>query len=160
VNLAVSLPQYQFASHSYGTVFKLTEDAKEVWAETVLHSFQLNGTDGILPIGLVFDSAGNLYGTTVGGGKYSGTACENTQIQNPHCGTVYRLSLNNNGTWTESVLHSFQDNGKDGIQPFTGVILDAKGNLYGTTEFGGEHGFGTVFQLVHSTWAEKIPQNF
>jgi uncharacterized repeat protein (TIGR03803 family) len=146
-------------AHGYGTVFKLTRATKEPWTETVLHSFQFNGTDGILPVGLVSDTAGNLYGTTAGGGKYSSANCTNTMLQNPHCGTVYRLSPNN-GTWKESVLHNFQYNGKDGIQPLTGVILDAKGNLDGTTEFGGAHGFGTVFQLVHGTWAENVLENF
>jgi uncharacterized repeat protein (TIGR03803 family) len=146
--------------HGYGTVFKLTRGTKEPWTEAVLHSFQLNGTDGIVPVGLVSDTAGNLYGTTAGGGKYSSANCTSTLVQNPHCGTVYLLSPNGNGTWKESVLHNFQSNGKDGIQPLTGVILDAKGNLDGTTEFGGEHGFGTVFQLVHGTWAENILQSF
>ena len=84
-------------AHAYGTVFKLTPSASGFWKETVLHSFNLNGTDGILPIGLAFDSSGNLYGATGGGGKYSGTNCVNTQISDPRCGTVYRLTPSTSG---------------------------------------------------------------
>lgn len=147
-------------AYGYGTVFELTSGASGSWTETVLHSFDFNGTDGIIPSGLAFDAAGNLYGTTNSGGKYSGSACENTGVQNSHCGTVYQLSKSAKGTWKEKILHSFQDNGKDALQPLFGVVIDADGNLYGTTEFGGKNGGGAVFRLAPGKWTETILLNF
>ena len=121
-----------------------------VWAtdkEKVLFSFT-GGNDGGDPAaGLILDKAGNLYGTTVVGG--TGTACEGG------CGTVFELTRNSDGTWHESVLHNFQA-GADGKNPYGGVTLDAKGNLYGTTVSGGSGGVcsgdgcGTVFKLARS----------
>ncbi|MGA7459437.1 MAG: choice-of-anchor tandem repeat GloVer-containing protein [Candidatus Korobacteraceae bacterium] len=116
-----------------GTVFELTPGVGG-WTETLLHSFG-NGTDGEAPDGaLVFDTAGNLYGTTGGGGTYGG-------------GTVFELTPTVGGGWTEQVLHNF-GNGVDGANPYTGLIFDAAGNLYGTTQSGGNHGAGTVFELT------------
>ena len=101
-----------------GTVFELTPAGGGTWTEKVLYSF--NGTDGNGPIGgLLFDAAGNLYGTTVGGGTYL-------------AGTAFELTPAGGGTWTEKVLHSF-GNGTDGTSPYAGLIFDAAGNLYGTT---------------------------
>ena len=83
-----------------GTVFELTPAAGGGWTEKVLHSFG-NGTDGADPYaGLIFDAAGNLYGTTDEGGTYN------------H-GTVFELTPAGGGGWTEKVLHSF-GNGTDG----------------------------------------------
>jgi uncharacterized repeat protein (TIGR03803 family) len=92
--------------------------------ETVLHSFQ-GDSDGQWPQygDLAFDQAGNIYGTTLNGG--GGPNC------NSGCGTVYKLAPSNGG-WTESIVHIFQGN-NDGLEPYAGVILDAVGNLYGTT---------------------------
>ncbi len=99
---------------------------------TVLHNFQ-GGTDGGSPrSNLIVDRAGNLYGTTYLGGSGGGY------------GTVYKLARNG----TETVLHAFQ--GADGSMPAAGVVMDATGNLYGTTEYGGDspsEGYGTVFKL-------------
>jgi hypothetical protein len=95
--------------------------------ETVLYTFQ-GGSDGSSPIGdLIFDSAGNLYGTTQYGG---GGSCSLNGYQG--CGTVFELSPNGNGGWTETILYSFQDS-SDGEQPSAGLIFDGAGNLYGTT---------------------------
>ncbi|MGA8762034.1 MAG: choice-of-anchor tandem repeat GloVer-containing protein, partial [Candidatus Sulfotelmatobacter sp.] len=106
----------------YGTVFKLTP-SNGVWIETVLHNFTgtYGGGDGDGPAaGLIFDSAGNLYGTTGGGGTNE-------------AGTVFKLTYSS-GVWTEAVLHSFA--GSDGQSPDSGLIFDSKGNLYGTTVYG------------------------
>ena len=120
-----------------GVVFDLTS-VNGKWQENVLYAFQ-GGEDGLEPSGnLVFDAAGNIYGTTYGGG--TGTAC--TAI--PGCGTVFELSPNGDGSWTETVLYSFQDGG-DGALP-EGLTIDASGNLYGANITGATE-FGAVFEL-------------
>jgi|HubBroStandDraft_1064217.scaffolds.fasta_scaffold15585_3 uncharacterized repeat protein (TIGR03803 family) len=124
-----------------GTVFKLTP-ASGGWQESVLHSFTC-AADGCSPYsGLVFDTGGNLYGTTVGGGDTEGD------------GTAFKLSPSAAGLWTETVIHTFT-RGQDGIQPYGGPILDAAGNVYGTTLNGGggtftgcADGCGTVYELI------------
>ena len=104
--------------------------ANGAWAastEKVLHSFT-GGNDGIDPAAtLAADSAGNLYGTTAQGG--TGTLCTNG------CGTVFELSPLAGGKWKETILYSFTG-GSDGKNPYGGVILDSKGDLYGTTVAG------------------------
>jgi len=109
-----------------GTVFKVDASGQE----TVLYSFT-GGADGASPYGgVVLDGQGNLYGTTYGGGA-SGA------------GTVFKLDTSGN----ETVLHSFA-NSPDGANPRAGVVLDAQGNLYGTTSGGGDsYGEGTVFMV-------------
>jgi uncharacterized repeat protein (TIGR03803 family) len=138
-----------------GTVFQLTLGSDGKWKEKVLHVF--TGPDGIEPgAGLVFDTAGNLYGTTMFAGAYA-KACGGL----PGCGTVFQLTPRADGKWKEEVLHSF--NGKDGEVPEATLIFDAAGNLYGTTPFGGANGVGTVFELTPGTngkWKEKVLHNF
>lgn len=122
--------------------------------ETVLYNFA-GGTDGLNPTSnLISDGAGNFYGTTLRGGflECSGVGC----------GVVFELSRNGGGGWNESVLYSF-GGGKDGANPFIApVIFDKSGNLYGTTEFSGKHGFGVVYQLRHSRkgWKAKGLHSF
>ena len=117
----------------YGTVFKL-DTAGQM---TVLHIFSGIdvGGDGAYPNGgLVRDSAGNLYGTTNQGGLAN------------YYGTVFKVD----SSGKETVLHSFRDYSAydpDGSLPVSGVIIDAAGNLYGTTSAGGAIGGGTVFKL-------------
>src|ERR1019366_3722492 len=110
-----------------------------IWAaaeEKVLHNFNNDGTDGYYPeVGLIVDAAGNLYGTTTAGGAYNS-------------GTVFELTPAGGGSWTEKVLYSFNLNGTDGAVPEAGLIVDAAGNLYGTTYFGGTYLYGTVFELT------------
>jgi uncharacterized repeat protein (TIGR03803 family) len=125
-----------------GTVFNLKpyptacKTALCGWQETVLYSFT-GGTDGMNPgLGdLIFDQAGNLYGTTSGGGAYG-------------YGAVFEL-VPSQGGWTEKLLYSFTG-GSDGSQPFAGLIFDNAGNLYGTTVYGGTYGWGTVYELTPS----------
>jgi uncharacterized repeat protein (TIGR03803 family) len=129
----------------YGVVYELSPSHGGGWKQTVIHSFQ--GGDGAAPAaGLIFDQAGNLYGTTSTGGKY-------------HVGTVFQLT-NSGGAWTETVLHSFTD--KDGSHPLAGLVLDQAGNLYGTTLFGGHTEGGVVFQLTLSggVWKETVLHTF
>jgi uncharacterized repeat protein (TIGR03803 family) len=113
-----------------GTVFTLSPLGKE----TLLYSFS-GGADGGFPYsGLLLDAAGNLYGTTFGGGKF---ACGRTL-----CGTVFKLDT----TGHETVLHNFSG-GADGEGPMAAVVRGTAGNLYGTTLLGGSSNYGTVYKL-------------
>jgi uncharacterized repeat protein (TIGR03803 family) len=145
--------------NGFGTVFEMSQN-NGVWTETVLYNFQYyqGNDDGAYPYaGVTLDESGNLYGTTNYGG--SGTDCSPGS-----CGAVYELQQSN-GTWTESVLYSFKA-GQDGSFPVAGITLDAAGNLYGTTSFGGGGscningilGCGTVFRLRNSGggWVEDV----
>jgi uncharacterized repeat protein (TIGR03803 family) len=139
-------------ANNRGTVFELSPNGGGTWKETVLCSFGATGSDGNAPqAGLVFDSFGNLYGTTESGG---------TDNQ----GVVFELSPLSGGTWTESVLYSFLANGSDGESPRSNLIFDANGSLYGTTHGGGSSlGQGTVFQLSlggYGIWAEHVLHTF
>ncbi len=138
-----------------GTVFQLTPNSDGSWTESVLYSFT-NGADGGNPYAeLIFDAAGNLYGTTFQGGDLS--ACSELG-----CGVVFELTRNADGAWTESVLHSFTD-GADGGLLFGGLTFDPAGNLYGTTYSGGTYGYGVVFQLTPNpggSWREKVLHRF
>jgi uncharacterized repeat protein (TIGR03803 family) len=143
-----------------GVVFELSPSSSGTWTGTVLHSF--TGTDGSWPRApLIFDAVGNLYGTTQYGGDTS--ACGNGG-----CGTVFELSPNSTGGWTETVLYSFTGR-TDGSLPFySGVIFDAAGNLYGTTAGGGHNsqcngGCGVVFKLSpngSAGWTETAIHSF
>ncbi|MGA8491977.1 MAG: choice-of-anchor tandem repeat GloVer-containing protein [Terriglobales bacterium] len=114
-----------------GTVFQLAKAGNGKWKHTTL--FKFNGADGANPYAaLIFDAAGNLYGTASGGGKFG-------------MGTVFKLSPGRGGAWTRTTLFNF--NGADGASPRGSVVFDAAGNLYGTTVGGGGRGFGTVFKL-------------
>jgi uncharacterized repeat protein (TIGR02543 family) len=114
-----------------GTVFELSPNG----TETVLYNFG-NGGDGQNPqAGLVFDSSGNLYGTTVNGGANGN-------------GTAFEVSPNGTGGWTETVLYNFGNGSSDGLNPYAGLVFDNSGNMYGTTANGGPNSAGTVFELV------------
>jgi uncharacterized repeat protein (TIGR03803 family) len=132
-----------------GTVFELKSSSNAGWTNSVLHSF--NGNDGNDPVGgVIFDLSGNLYGTTGEGGAYN-------------YGTAFQLSPNGNGTWTENLLHSFNNNGRDGYYVDAGLILDATGSLYGATTEGGAYKAGTVFELTQKRsgkWTESLLHSF
>jgi uncharacterized repeat protein (TIGR03803 family) len=148
---------------NWGAVFELTPSTGK-WIEKILHSFSDNNIDGWGPAAsLVIDSAGDLYGTTAYGGANTND-CAGTS-----CGTIFRLKRGKNGQWTEKVLHSFNNNGKDGFRPWSGLTIDASGNLYGVTAAGGTHpcsyggGCGTVFELSSGTndrWTETVLHSF
>jgi uncharacterized repeat protein (TIGR03803 family) len=131
-----------------GRVFRLTPPAQPsgTWTETVLYSFcsAANCADGSRPVaGLIQDAAGNLYGTTYEGGA-------NTSVNGgTGGGTVFKVDTTGN----ETVLYSFCSVLKkractDGWEPVAGLIQDAAGNLYGTTNYGGKYNDGTVFKLA------------
>ena len=137
-------------SNSGGTAYRLRPPISVCkatscfWSETMIHSFGASG-DGLNPGygNLLFDQAGNLYGTTHAGGSTG-------------AGTVYELSEAGNN-WTENILYSLQGPPNDGFQPDGGVIFDLAGNLYGTTATGGANGEGTAFEITSSngTWNES-----
>ncbi|MGH6888988.1 MAG: choice-of-anchor tandem repeat GloVer-containing protein [Rhizomicrobium sp.] len=108
--------------------------------ETVLHFFSGRHGDGANPEGwLIADGAGNLYGTT----EYGGGTCAYDQAYG--CGTVFKLAPNG----TEAILYSFSKNDAvNGALPAAGLVADAAGNLYGTTQFGGAYDCGTVFEIT------------
>ena len=137
-------------ANGYGTAYELSPGANG-WTETLLHTFASQSGDGEYSVGpLTFDQSGNLYGTT-----YQGrTPCD--------YGTVYQLSPNPQGGWTENVLHCFDGSDSDGTYPSAGVIFDPAGNLYSTTFLGGPNGDGTVFELSPSggSWTEDILYSF
>ncbi len=131
---------------SLGTVFKLSPPPSAChtalcpWTSTILYKFGTNNPDGLFPEGnVIFDSAGNMYGTTSQGG-------------NSNLGTVFKLTPSGSG-WSESIIYSFTT----GASPAAGVVMDRAGNLYGTIPFN-RGGFGYVFELSPSGsgWTESV----
>jgi uncharacterized repeat protein (TIGR03803 family) len=142
----------QGGDYDQGTVFELLPKAGGGWTEKILHHFNPNdGTDGGVPYStLVFDTAGNLYGTSSVGGAFG-------------AGTVFELTPGPNGSWTETILHDFSGPPLDGTLPYARLTLDRAGNLYGTTINGGtSNSCGIVFELSPASglWTEKILHNF
>jgi uncharacterized repeat protein (TIGR03803 family) len=144
---------FDAAGNLYGTTefdsaFELSPNQDGSWTERVLHEFGGVG-DGAFPLaGLIFDGSGNLYSTTGQGGV-------------GYVGVVFKLTPNSDGSWTESVLHSFT--GADGASPEAGLVFDAAGNIYGTTESGGAAERGVVFKLTRQsdgTWVESVLYSF
>lgn len=131
-----------------GVVFRLRPPARPCltalcpWSASVLHSFVSGGSDGFVPYSnLVFDSAGNMYGTTTqGGGNF---------------GAAFELSPQGSG-WSEGVIANVLES------PFAGMIFDHGGNLYGTTFEGGDENAGSVFELTPtgSGWTSSILYSF
>jgi uncharacterized repeat protein (TIGR03803 family) len=138
-----------------GTVFVLSPPAKQNgdWTETILYRFQ--GNEGASPeAGLIFDEAGNLYGTTATGGV-------------SRDGSVFKLTAPSapGENWTETTLYQFSG-GNDGAYPLSSLVLDKSGNLYGTTLFGGgAPQAGIVFQVAPpivpgGNWTETVLHRF
>ncbi|MGC1372029.1 MAG: choice-of-anchor tandem repeat GloVer-containing protein [Candidatus Sulfotelmatobacter sp.] len=149
-NLYDTIPEG--GTYGYGVVYELSPVGGGTWTETILHSFNPNGTDGYFPkSGVILDPEGNLYGTTYNGGSNDGND-----------GTVYKLSPANGGGWTESILSNL--GGTDGpVNPAAGLVFDAKGNLWGTTQRGGAYGYGTAYELrpaENGSWRERVVTNF
>jgi uncharacterized repeat protein (TIGR03803 family) len=124
-----------------GTVFMVPAGSNK---PKILHTFTGGGTDGSDPYaGVIMDQAGNLYGTTVGGGDSITSE-----------GTVYKIDPEDN----ETLLHSF-DGGSDGAFVYAGVVMDGAGNLYGTTSMGGTDSKGIVYKLA-ADGTEKVLHTF
>lgn len=118
------------------------------WNETIINSFMGNNGEEPPYGNLLLDQAGNLYGTAISGGQYG-------------AGVVYKLSPLGGG-WTENVLYGFGGVSGDGTTPYSGLIMDAAGNLYGTTDQGGANEVGTVYELTPSGsgWTEQVLYSF
>ena len=129
-------------AYGYGTVFKLTPGSGGKWKKNVIHQFG-GGPDGAHPFaGVVFDTAGNLYGTTDDGG---GGPCGITI--GTGCGTVFKLIPKSGGGWTEHVIHRFR--GAAGGNPYGEVVLDGNGNIYGMASGEGTKGSsGAVYEIT------------
>jgi uncharacterized repeat protein (TIGR03803 family) len=148
----------------YGTggsgVFEVSDSGG--WQQNVIYTFHpqpgKDGTDGSSPQGtLIPDGAGHLYGVTEFGGNYS--KCSGSG----GCGTVFKLSRDGNGRWKEHMLHRFARFTNDGQLPMAGVVMDAAGNLYGTTYEGGKYQTGTIYKLSRDKtgqWKETILFHF
>lgn len=140
--------------HSVGVIFRLTPPPTFChaiscpWSETVLYQFQ-GGSDGGSPYSeVLFDAAGNFYGTAFNGG---GTGL----------GVVYKMTRSSGG-WTYSAIYNFAG-GQDGSGPYGGLTFDQAGNLYGTTYYGGgDPDVGTVYELTPSgnSWQETVLHRF
>lgn len=142
-------------AYGQGTVYKLTRSGGG-WVESILHDFGAAG-DGIEPLhSVVFDSSGNLYGTTSYGGANG-------------YGTVFQL-VPSGSHWTENILVSFSLSGSAGGIPYAGLLIDQSGNLYGATSANapgggppnGDGGGGAVFELMPSGsgWTLKVLYSF
>ena len=133
-----------------GTVYSLSPNGDGTWKQTVLYSFTGGADGGNVDYGrLAFDAAGNLYGVTVFAGQYGQ-------------GTLFKLTPNPDGTWTESVLHQFTG-GEDGAVPRATLLFDAAGNLYGTAAYGGAYGCGTVYKMTPgpgNDWTYSVIHHF
>ena len=147
---------------SPGLVFKLTPTTNGPWTDTAIYSFT-GGADGGLPSALIFDRAGNIYGTGADGGILNNCWSGYGPMG---CGVVFQLSPQSNGTWKETALYAFTD-GSDGGQPGGGLVTD-KGNLFGTTWGGGVSSSnggdgGVVFQFSRNSdgsWTETVTHAF
>lgn len=133
-----------------GTVFELSPAQNGKWTEKILHRFPEQGPgDGVNPYGgLVFDSAGNLWGTTLAGGT-------------SNAGTVFELSPQPGGTWKEKIVLNFTVS--NGYLPYSALTIDKSGNLYGTAYSGGKNGAGVIYQLSPQSggdWTETLLHNF
>lgn len=134
-----------------GFVFKVSRGPDGSWSKQNLHEF-LGGEDGAWPYdGVIVDAAGNVYGTTRHGGGAGSCAAGDNVL---YCGTVFKLTPQPDGSYVETILHSFSDK-PDGAEPYARPVLDSAGNLYGTTIFGGSLRFGTVYQISPQHTPEK-----
>src|ERR1039458_503797 len=134
-----------------GTVFELSPAGGTTWTQTTIYNFQ-NRADGALPLGgLTFDSAGNLYGSNFG----------STGGGSSHGGVAFELSPASGNSWTFTPLYKF-DQTKETVPPSSSLTIDAAGNLYGVTYFGGRYSNGSAFELSNKggVWRETILHSF
>jgi uncharacterized repeat protein (TIGR03803 family) len=152
-----------------GTVYRVSPPTSTgaSWNATDLYNFQGAPNDGENSLGpVLLDGHGNIFGSTNLGGNGSGSGdniCGSFALIQG-CGTIFELSPQSDGSWTESVLHKFQGTG-DGEQPIGRLVQDPAGNLYGVTAFDGVSGAGLIFELSPPTqsggaWTETVLYQF
>ena len=118
------------ADQFHNMVFRLAHERDGSWSETVLYTFPSENDDGVgLPGGVVMNATGNLFGTTSSEGQYG-------------CGNAFELMPQSGQSWKEVILHQFGATSTDACHSKAGLILDVKGNLYGTSDSGGDHNLG------------------
>jgi uncharacterized repeat protein (TIGR03803 family) len=129
-------------SYGHGTVFKMSRGGGK-WRETVLYDFKPN-QNALLPSSVILDNEGGFYGTLVSGQSD---------------GAIFQLKTVN-GKWKKTIIFGF--NLSDGSWPLPRLVLDSTGNIYGTTEYGGSHGFGVVYELspTKSGWKQRLLHEF
>jgi hypothetical protein len=121
-------------AYNLGRLFKLSPSSDGHWKETALYDFS-KISEGAAPLFTpVFDRAGNLYGMAQGGDENCGP-----------CGVIFKLAPQKSGKWKYSLVHTFH--GGDGAGPY-GVVLDSKGNIFGTTAEGGDYSYGVAFEIT------------
>jgi uncharacterized repeat protein (TIGR03803 family) len=145
---------YNGGKYGFGNIFELSPDGSGGWTETVLYDFT-GKADGAWPLDtLIFDGAGNLYGTAEAGGQGD---CTNT---GEGCGVVFEL-VRGQGGWSEKVLFSFVPGQVKGVFPVGGLVFDKAGNLYGTTWAPGVEGGPLAVRRNHSPansyWGCTLP---
>jgi uncharacterized repeat protein (TIGR03803 family) len=137
-------------ANAKGIAYELKPSHIGEWTLTTIYAFQGQPDAGFPYSALLLGTSGKLYGTTY----YDGAN---------NLGSVYELSRSAMGNWRERVLYSFQG-GSDGQSPLGNLVIDAAGNLYGTTSEGGASGsYGTIFKLTpgtHGTWTESVVHRF
>jgi len=144
-----------YGGTGYGAVFELKPGNGSNGVEKILHRFNNNGKDGLMPTaGMVFDAHGNLFGTTSQGGIFQASGG----------GTAFELTPSSNGGWSEKIIHNF-GGGINGIPGYLGgtLLTDTSGNLYGVTLNGGVNNVGAVYELSPSengNWSEKTLYSF
>jgi uncharacterized repeat protein (TIGR03803 family) len=142
-----------------GAIGKLSSTSNG-WVYTQLYSYcgppGCPDGDGE-PAPPIWDGKGNMFGTTTDGG-IAQPACWTSF----GCGVIFEMTPTGDGTWTYHVLHRFASYPTDGQTPYGGLVMDASGNFYGTTEFGGSKGNGTVFKLAftHGHWKKTVVYDF
>jgi uncharacterized repeat protein (TIGR03803 family) len=137
----------QGGANGYGSIFEASPTSTG-WNVTELYSFTILDDGGFPKSGVTFDAAGNLYGTTYGGGS-------------ANYGTVWELSPSSGGTWALTTLHTFLGS-PDAGHSISGLVIDKSGNLYGAAPQGGVEGAGSVFELTPSSsgWTEQVIYSF
>ena len=139
-------------SSGHGTVFKLSNSGGN-WSIKILYNFsEYTSTVGVLVNypSLAIDASGNLFGATS-----NGCGSSNCVNYGMGYGTVYEL-VNSAGNYSYKLLHAFAGLSGDGYCPDSGVLLDASGNLYGTTPFGGQKGVGAVYEIIAASPAASV----
>ena len=126
---------YYDGAYDFGAVYELSPARNASWTEKVLYSFK-GGSDGSGPISnVVFDPAGNLYGTTSEGGGVHGS------------GAIFELSPGSGGAFTETIVHRFAGP-PDAAFPYNGMASDHNGHFFGTTVHGGADDEGAVYEFT------------